>query len=160
MQHAALRILTVLLVAAPLPLSAQARALPIAPGHRLRVEAPSLGESRRVGEFAGIHDQALLLMVDPISTPTPIPLNHIQVLEVSGGVDRSKGAIRGALLGLGAGVAGGFLCLAVCTGGEGANLAPIGGILLGFFVGVPLGGILGATALAPEDWEPLDLEKW
>jgi hypothetical protein len=86
-----------------------------------------------------------------------IPLPLITRLELSDGRNRGRGAAVGALVGFGASVAGGFLCLAVCPTppGSGANLAPVGGLFLGIVVGLRVGGVLGGTVFAPERWRPI-----
>jgi len=74
-------------------------------------------------------------------------------------VDSGRGAARGALIGFGAFLVGGFACLAVCPEepGGGANMAPAGGLILGVVLGLPVGALIGAS-VAPERWQPLPLD--
>ncbi|MFN8715899.1 MAG: hypothetical protein ACK6DP_04815 [Gemmatimonas sp.] len=147
---------TVMLVTAA-PVDAQA--VPIPAGARLRVSAPAWSRRAVVGTFDTLGPDTLVLTADGAGTRLQIPRAAITRLQRSEGRNRHRGAVRGALIGLGASVVGGFLCLAVCPTDpeDGANLAPVGGLFLGLFVGAPVGGLLGGTVWAPERWRPIPL---
>lgn len=133
---------------------AQVQQPEIPPGARVRVSAPALSQRAVIGRYDGLNADTVLLMSARTDSLMRIPSSLITRLELSDGRNRGRGAAAGALVGLGASVAGGFLCLALCPTrpGSGANLAPVGGLFLGIFVGLPVGGVLGGTVFAPERW--------
>lgn len=134
---------------------AQVQEAAIPAGARVRVSAPALGQRAVIGRYDGLDADSLSLIPASTGSLIRIPLSHVTRLELSDG--RGRGAAVGALIGFGASVAGGFLCLAVCPTrpGAGANLAPVGGLFLGVFVGVPVGGVPGGTVFALERWRPI-----
>ena len=118
-------------------------------GERLRVSVRTLRPRTVVGRYDGRAADSLFLVPTPTNPLARIPLAEITRLEVTDGRHRGRGAVLGALAGLGAGIAGGVLCGLLCQDGA---LAPIGGLFLGVVVGMPAGGVLGATVLAPPRW--------
>ena len=141
----------------PTAANAQAREAGIPAGARVRVSTPALSQRAVTGRYDGLEGDSLSLMLAPPGSLLRIPVSEVTRLELSDGRSRGRGAAVGALIGFGAGVAGGFLCLALCptAPGSGANLAPVGGLFLGLVVGVPVGGVLGGTVFAPERWRPI-----
>ncbi len=136
---------------------AQVQEPEIPAGARVRVSVPALSQRAVIGRYDGLDADSLSLMPARTGSLMRIPLSLITRLELSDGRKRGRGAAVGALIGFGASVAGGFLCLAVCPTppGSGSNLAPVGGLFLGIFVGWPVGGVLGGTVFAPERLRPI-----
>ncbi len=127
------------------------------PGTRVRVTAPALEPSRVAGDVALLHPDTLVL--ERGGRRLPIANARIELIEVSQGLDRRRGAWRGSILGalVGAG-------LGVTFGALGAQDLPTGigtSAALGFFGGGLVGGGLGAgvgAVLAPERWQGYRIE--
>lgn len=126
---------------------------------RVRVHAPAVSQSAVTGRYDGLEADSLSLVLPPMGSRMRIPLSEVTRLEVSDGRNSGRAAAVGALIGFGAGLAGGILCLALCPSepGSGANLAPAGGLVLGIVVGIPVGAVVGGTVFAPERWRPMPI---
>lgn len=151
-----------ILVVAPLlclagELRAQSFAHWLEPGTRVRVTAPTLEPSRVAGDVALLHPDTLVLQRG--DRRVAVANARIDLIEVSRGLDRRRGAMRGTILGalVGAG-------LGVTFGALGAQDLPTGvgtSAALGFLGGGLLGGGLGAgvgAVFAPERWQGYRIE--
>lgn len=143
------------LLAATAPLSAQVAN--VASGARIRVVAPERGPRAIVGIYDTASSEWIAFRRVRADSVERIPWPLVARLEVSAGRNTRRGRLRGALIGFGASVAGGFLCLAICPTSteDGANLAPVGGFLYGLFIGAPVGALVGGRYLAPERWRAI-----
>ncbi|MET0396665.1 MAG: hypothetical protein ABW277_07575 [Longimicrobiaceae bacterium] len=127
------------------------------PGTRVRVTAPALEPARVAGNVALLHPDTLVL--ERRGRRLPIANARIDLIEVSRGLDRRRGAWRGTILGalVGAG-------LGVTFGALGAQDLPTGigtSAALGFLGGGLVGGGLGAgvgAVFAPERWQGYRIE--
>jgi hypothetical protein len=138
-------------VAAASPLHAQTgRDLRV--GDRIRIVAPSLGDTATVAEVAEVHGDAFVLESRALAAPVRVSRAEITRLEVSRG--RPSYLLRGAVAGA---VAGGATMFAVTSGardceyvcGAATTAGTIGGTLLGGVVG----GLLGsAFHHGPDRW--------
>lgn len=122
------------------------------PGTRVRVTAPALEPPRVAGDVALLGPDTLVLARG--SERLSIANARIDLIEVSRGPDRRRGAWRGtifgALVGAGLGVTFGALGAHDLPTGVGASAA------LGFLGGGLVGGGAGAgvgAVLAPERWQ-------
>lgn len=138
-------------------LRAQSFAHWLEPGTRVRVTAPALEPSRVAGDVALLDPDTLVL--ERGGRRLAIANARIDLIEVSQGLDRRRGAWRGTILGalVGAG-------LGVTFGALGAQDLPTGvgtSAALGFFGGGLVGGGLGAgvgVVFAPERWQGYRIE--
>jgi hypothetical protein len=123
-------------------------------GALIRVSAPMLGQRPVKGQYSGLIADSLSFMPVRTSELAQIPLSQVLRLEVSDGPNRAAGAVLGAITGFAGFVAGGFLCLVACltSADDGANLAPLGGLIFGVVLGLPVGAALGGTVFAPHSW--------
>jgi hypothetical protein len=117
-------------------------------GTRVRVTAPDHIEQRCVGHVVASDDP--LLVKEKHGTVCSIPLVQIELLEVSRGRNRTKGALIGAGVG---GVALGVLGVLACDG-EKVYVDCESMFLWGGLTGAIPGALLG-LALAPERWSPV-----
>ena len=151
-------LLSLSLVSIPATLAhAQVQEREIQRGARVRVSAPALSSRAVIGNFDTLSAESFSLISAQTDTLMRIPLSLITRLELSEGRRRGRGAGMGALVGFGASVVGGFLCQVACSTGNDANFAVVGGLFLGIFVGLPVGGLLGGTVFAPERWRPISI---
>lgn len=133
-------------------LRAQSFAHWLEPGTRVRVTAPSLEPPRLAGDVALLRPDTLVLARR--GEQVRIANARIDLIEVSLGQDRRRGAWHGTLLGglVGAGLGATF-------GALGAHRFPTGvgaSAAIGFFGGGLVGGGLGAgvgAVFAPERWQ-------
>lgn len=149
-------VLLTALSAAVLPVAVSGQGAPpeLERGEPIRVFSTGIPEPL-VGHFVEWDENSLL--VQPRSgdeAAMRIYLDRVERLErrVAG---EGSGFLRGALIGAGATVAGGFLLMAVPSG-EGANMAVAGGIVLAP-LGALAGGLIG-LAFPPERWEPVPVQ--
>jgi hypothetical protein len=127
------------------------------PGTRVRVTAPTLQPPRIAGDVALLRPDTLVLARG--GERVPIANARIDLIEVSQGLDRRRGAWRGTIFGalVGAGLGATF-------GALGAQDLPTGvgtSAALGFLAGGLVGGGLGAGAgavFAPERWQGYRVE--
>lgn len=127
----------------------------LANGARVRVHTPTRAARAIIGTVDASDVDRLTLRPLKADTLLRIPWSQVARLEVSAGPNRRRGRAMGALVGFGASVAAGFLCLAICPTDpdDGANLAPVGGVIYGIVLGVPIGALLGGSRFAPERWQ-------
>src|SRR4051812_40324893 len=124
-----------------------------AAGQRVRVTAPALSDHSFVGDIAGLDSQSLSLTVTRKGSTVSIPLADITALSTSQGIDRRKGAVRGALVG----AALGAVFFADAYGDvKDSDEFGIGALSLLFVsFGITPGiGALAGYVLAPERWVP------
>lgn len=121
---------------------------------RVRVEAPAVARRPIIGTGAAVDSQVLSLTVTRRGTTVAIPLGDITGLSASGGIDRGKGALRGALGGVALGAY--FFADSYSELSEGDYLG-IGRLVLGVVAfGITPGiGALAGYGLAPERWNPM-----
>jgi len=127
-------------------------AFPVAPGQRVRVEAPGVWREPFVGRVTGQDDLYLSLVVSRGGSVIGIPPASVTSWWTSRGRDRGAGARRGAIIGIAAGVT-----LFATTYREIRDSDPfgVGTLALGMLsLGVvPSLGALVGTAVPVERWE-------
>jgi hypothetical protein len=141
---------------------------PVATGLRVRLTAPSVSGKRLVGTVVGLDEATLTLQRQGGKETLQVPRGAITTIETSWRRSRKgKGAVIGALFGLGTGVALGFaigencgntipelqviissLCL---SKGEAAGVLAL--------VAVPAGALLGLAVAPGEKWHPSSLDR-
>jgi len=139
--------------------------LPVAPGARVRVTAPTVAEGTVVGTVASAHSDTLVLEVNEDSL-LAIPLTTVTSLEVSEGQSSSAGglAVVGGFVGIFAGAliassnveessSGGL-----AGGGYERELATVGGAVAGLFVGAIVGAGIG-SAIMTENWKDVPVDE-
>ena len=139
-------------------------ALALAPGVRVRLTAPTIGEEAVVGTVVSV-DTAGTIVVRPsqrVGTDgepslLSIPSAAVKRLEISQGRHSSvSGGAGGALGGLMGGVLAGALLGSLATGPE-AGMAYLGTLPLGAAVGLVIGTVIGAR---PRDhWQTVPLSR-
>lgn len=114
-----------------------------------RVRVETTDARRTIGYFVSATTDSLVITLPRTRQRRAIALERIRKVEASAGRRIGAGVKVGLLAGLVGGVGLGLLCIEVCptSPGDGANLAPVGGL----FFGPPVGALLGAV-LAPEKW--------
>lgn len=146
-----MRILLLLAALVSLNNAAGAQAsLPELPsGTRVRIRAPSAVEKNIVGTIAAYGGDSLTITRGKANRNLTLHLDDIASIDRSRGRDHALGAVIGAAGGAIVGVILGVVCVSVCPkkNSSDANLAPIGG----FVIGVPAGAVLGAL---------VGLERW
>lgn len=139
--------------------------LPVAPGARVRVTAPTVAEGIVVGTVASAHSDTLVLEVNEDSL-LAIPLTAVTSLEVSEGQSSSAGylAVLGGLVGIWAGaLIASSNVEESSSGGLGAPdfggvVAVVGGAVAGLFVGAILGAGIG-SAIMTENWKDVPVDE-
>jgi uncharacterized protein YcfJ len=119
-------------------------------GSRIRVTAPSLSTDPIVGRLLLYTTDSLLLAAGDGEVRMRVPMSLVRTVEVSEGRDRLDWAVKGAGIGL---VAGILIGGAAFAHSEANSLASVAGGIAGGVIGAPLGGVVGALA-APERWAP------
>lgn len=158
----ALAILAVL-VLAPLT-DALAQELPLRPGRRVRVTAPTIGIKKQAATFDALRGDMLVVVAD---STMDFPLASVTRLDVYAG--RQGHARRGAGIGFLAGVSvGGVIGYFYCTAGtgdcldsssdQGAELQLIGPLAIGAVAGTLLGAAVGAL-IKTDKWEQVPLDR-
>ncbi len=150
-----IRMLCVAAVAAPTLSAAQAVQAPdwpIAPGSRVRISSPILGDRKQTGSVVSATSDTLVFRSAKQSISTAISTPNIVRIEVARGTHstKAKGALIGLLIG-GLGTAaivaatwtppncGGLVCLDFGRGGDaafGGLLGGLGGTIVGALVGM------------------------
>lgn len=133
------------LAALPRPAGAQA-GWGLEPGTRVRLSLiGEVGAWTVEGTAEELSPDALRLRVDGDATPTAVPWDAIQRMQVSVGLRRSTG--RGALIGAAVGAVGGF-ALGLSTGGgfgtTAGEMGVAGGVMFGA-IGTGVGAVIGWT---------------
>lgn len=125
---------------------------------RVRVVAPRLSSNPIVGRVASVDSLQLSLTVTSKGSILDIPLADVTALGASGGIDRAKGARRGALVGL---AIGGWFFADSYGEIRGSDYLGIGTLALGLvsFGITPAIGALAGFGLAPERWDALPLRS-
>lgn len=146
-------LLVPLLLCCAAPLPAQGFAHWLDAGTRVRVTSPSLQPRRVTGEVAAALPDTLVLSPGGRGR-IAIANRRIELIEVSRGRDRRRGAWRGALLGtlVGVGIGGISGALASPELPTGVPASAAIGAAAGGLLGAGAGAGLGA-ALAPEGWQ-------
>lgn len=162
----ALRMLCLMTVCLALPVRAQDLAS-LQQGVRIRVH-PTAGDSK-TGTYLGVTNDSLRFLNEKSrSTTAGIPMEQVKAVQVSNGRSRSRGLLKGAIIGtaigfFGGGILGGATysesdgdgwCIIACSRGETALLT---GALLGtggLFVGSIYGAMQGS-----ETWKPVPLDR-
>jgi hypothetical protein len=136
----------------------------VAPGTRLRVFAPTLGRKPLVGVLQSLRDDALTLAAEGHPSAVVVPRQEVTRIDRSGGRhSRARWAIRGAGLGLLAGVAIGLAKGNTCTGFELIDIFTLGGCsakakaAIGAILGIPAGALVGLAVPPGERWEHVPL---
>ena len=161
----ALRMLCLMAVCLALPARAQDLAS-LQQGVRIKVQ-PAAGEIR-TGTYLSLTSDTLRFLNEKSQSATAaIPMQQVKSVQVSSGRSRSRGLLKGALIGTAIGFVGGAIlggatysdsdetwCLFACSRGENAMLA---GALLGTG-GLFVGSIYGVMA-GSETWKPVPLAR-
>ena len=151
MKH--MSIVAMLAIAAPLAAQGDARADLLYPQHqRVRVVAPSISGKPIVARVAAVDSQSVVLVVTRQGSTLSVPLGAVQEMHASGGIDRGKGARRGAIVGLALGAY--FFATSYAEVREG-DYWGFGTLILGTisFVIPPAIGAGVGYAIAPERWD-------
>lgn len=124
---------------------------PVYAGQRVKLATPHM-RSPAIGRVVGVTPGLVNLAVGR-GTEATIPLHQITSLWTSEGINRSTGALRGALAGLGLGAIW-FASLKPEVGQDpfGVGTLAVGVVTLGLVPGI---GTLIGTAIAPERWSPV-----
>ncbi len=138
---------------------------PIVPGVTVRVSAPSVVEKHVVGSVVSLDRDTLVLNAEGRAAPLALPLASVSVLEVHRG--RKSRVGRGALIGLGVGVAvGGVSGFGLCEMDETKSGCEFHEHILGSLAIGAYGGVLGAGIGAliglvarTDRWETVPLER-
>jgi hypothetical protein len=139
-----LAILAVILCAlVPGKASSQLIASQLSSGQRVRVTAPSVARGPVVGTYLSAASDTLRLLAGGGGARLAVPFGAVQRFEVSDGRARGTWAKRGALAGLGLG-------LAVLGAGDSSEG------LMYLILAPPLGALAGAL-IAPERWSHASL---
>jgi hypothetical protein len=119
-------------------------------GSRVRIKAPGVFERDVVGSITAYVADSLTVTQRKSNRQLTLPLDEIASIDRSKGRDHVLGAAVGAVGGAIGGVLLGIACVSVCSDSHSsdANLAPIGG----FVIGLPAGTILGAL-VGIERWQ-------
>lgn len=135
-------------------------------GVRIRVE-PVAGD-RETGTYLGVDNDSLRFFREKTqSAASAFPVDQVKSLQVSSGRSRSRGLLKGALVGTAIGVLSGAIlgaatysdsgeiwCIVACSRSETAALA---GVLLGTG-GLVVGSVYGAMR-GSEVWKPVPLNR-
>ena len=138
-------------------LRAQSFAHWLEPGTRVRVTTPTLEPHRIAGDVALLRPDTLVLARG--GERLRIANARIDLIEVSQGLDRRRGAWRGTILGalVGAGLGATFGALGAQDLPTGVGTSAALGFLGGGLVGAGLGAGVGAL-VAPERWQGYRVE--
>jgi hypothetical protein len=130
--------------------SAQALLSDLPAASRVRIKAPGVFEREAVGSITAYGADSLRFTPAKANRQLTLPLDEIASIDRSKGRDHVLGAAVGAVGGAIGGVLLGIACVSVCSDSHSsdANLAPIGG----FVIGLPAGTILGAL-VGIERWQ-------
>ena len=136
----------------------------IAPGTRIRVFARTLGSKPLVGVLQSWQEKELFLAAEGHSSAVVVRRQEVTRIDRSGGRhSRGRWAIRGAGLGLLAGVAIGLAGGNTCTGFDIVMLlgpcSAGGKAAIGAILGVPAGALIGLTVPPGERWEHVPLNQ-
>lgn len=141
-----LAILAVLLSAViPRDAAAQWIASQLSSGARVRVTAPRIVPEPVVGTYLSAAGDSVRLLAAGGGVRLAVPIAAVERFEVSDGRARGKWAKRGALVGLGLG-------LAAASAGDSDEWSNLGFLILA----VPSGALAGAL-IAPEQWHHASL---
>lgn len=123
-------------------------------GTRVRIRAPGATEGNLIGTIAAAGGDSLTITRGKANRNLTLHLDDIASIDRSRGRDHALGAVIGAGGGAIVGVILGAVCVSVCAkkNSSDANLAPIGG----FVIGVPAGAVLGAL-VGLERWQRLKI---
>lgn len=126
---------------------------------RVRVAAPALSPKPIIGRVASVDSLRLALTVTSKGSILDMPLADVTAISGSGGIDRGRGAKRGALVGLGLGAW--FFADTYRGDIRESDYFGIGFLSVGLvsFVVTPAIGALAGYGLAPERWEPIPLRQ-
>ena len=136
---------------------------PLQPGDRIRIYAPSEYQDRVVGSIWSMERDTIVVKNESNAT-WRIPNAAITRLEFSQGRrSGSAGALRGLLIGGGAGTLVGLAAVvAACTSDDAGLIDPCGYAPAAFVVATFVGALTGMTvgALSPgERWEEVPLDQ-
>lgn len=133
-----------LVLSAPISLLAQ-RALPVAPGDRVRVTAPTVAKERLIGTVVKLGADTCWLEVEGRASPLTLPLAQVYKLEVSRG--RKSKAGTGSIVGfIGGAVTGAAIAAASIDEKEESFFSPDYGDLSDELGSIALGAALGGVA--------------
>jgi hypothetical protein len=137
----------------------------LAPGTRLRVFARTLGSKPLVRVLQSLRANALILAAEGHPSAVAVPRQEVTRIDRSGGRhSRGRWAIRGAGLGLLAGVAIGLAAGDTCTG-QFIDVVTLGSCsagakaAVGALLGVPAGALIGLAVPPGERWEHVPLHQ-
>jgi hypothetical protein len=155
-----MRFLTLLTALALLPTATKVSAqdiVPLAPGQRVRVTAPTISSTRIVGAYT--HGEADTLVIASHGRTWRFPRSSVTALDVGRGQKSNvgKGALYGSLLGAGIGA----LALgssSLCADLEAAGTCTVVGAGGGAVGGLLVGAIVGAL-IKTERWEEVPLDR-
>ena len=135
----------------------------IAPGTRIRVFARTLGSKPLVGVLQSWQEKELTLAAEGRPSAVVVRRQEVTRIDRSGGRhSRGRWAIRGAGLGLLAGVAIGLAVGNSCTGQviDVITICSAGSkAAIGVILGVPAGALIGLTVPPGERWEHVPLNQ-
>ena len=132
-------------------------------GSRVHIKAPTVLKGPITGSIVSIDESSLALQTKNGKTPLVVPLQAVSGLEVSRG-RRSRGrwAGRGAAAGAGALAILGYATGEDCPQSQDGYFAALAGALctshgegaaIGFFLGAPLGALIGLMIPPGERWQ-------
>ena len=142
-----------------IPLAAQTHQPPPV-GTRVRITLPDTSPAPRrdrdrsqpiVGRITAVTDSVMSVRPDGASRDVPVPLSHVQRLEVSRGFDLGPNVRKGALIGLVAGGVIGFATGEDCSNADWVCFDRPSTGLAGAVVGVGLGALIGLVR-STEKW--------
>ena len=136
----------------------------IAPGTRIRVFARTLGSKPLVGVLQSWQEKKLFLAAEGHPSAVVVRRQEVTRIDRSGGRhSRGRWAIRGAGLGLLAGVAIGLAGGNTCTGLDiivtVGTCSAEGKATIGAILGVPAGALIGLAVPPGERWEHVPLNQ-
>lgn len=144
-------LLALALLAAPAALSAQTTDAPLGRGTRVRVSAPTVLKRRVSGEVVRMSRDTLV--VGRRDDEVAVPLEAVELLELSRGKDPFMGAVWGTGIGAVSGVAlGAVACTA--SGDECSDVVAILALYGGGAVGAGVGLVAGAL-VGKERWRTM-----
>jgi len=139
---------------------ATAQVLPLRPGQRVRVTAPTLGFVNQSATFQGLHGDTIVAIADSVRH---YPLSSVTRLDVYRGRKSAwaRGLLIGSITGGFAGVIGGLLLgddpqqfYLSLTVEEKAGIGCAAGAVSGALVGLIVGGLIKT-----DKWEKVSLER-
>lgn len=153
--------LTAILIASTIPGFAFAQIEPVGsltPGAKIRINAPSVSESERIGRFDSVGSDSIRFRPDSRSFTRSVSIASVRTIEVSRGMRTRKseyalvGALAGAVIGY----------ISSNHGGQGIGTGrndPGQNALAGAVAGVAMGGALGwwyGGKKKVENWQLVD----